>query len=281
MSAFVVDKKHIDLMVSAIVNGTRDGVIPARPYDPNRIGQMFVSENVESVSYRYPRDNVSKGELPGPGGPNAYYLAPYTYADPVYRPTSAELYMAIRCLDYQSCEHPGWQNSEAYQHCRDLQREIESKVPAAKRYREAVERRDYNGQRWGAMDAAPWEFSELNIAILYAKWHDEGKWIIATALANRDDPAPLAALSDWLMERGLISESLSPRYLDNVEEDPATKPKPTAPPVNDRDDAIRRIRQALRRRSGKAWSVTGGRGTAWGWITITAPPRRQDRKSVV
>jgi hypothetical protein len=44
---------------------------------------------------------------------------------------------------------------------------------------------------------------------------------------------------------------------------------------NSRDDAIRRIREALKRRSGKAWSVTGGRGTAWGWIKVDAPPARQ------
>jgi hypothetical protein len=43
----------------------------------------------------------------------------------------------------------------------------------------------------------------------------------------------------------------------------------------DRDDAIKLIREALKRRSGKTWSVTGGRGTAWGWITIQAPPARR------
>ncbi len=43
----------------------------------------------------------------------------------------------------------------------------------------------------------------------------------------------------------------------------------------DRNDAIRLIREALKRRSGKTWSVTGDRGTAWGWINITAPPARR------
>lgn len=43
----------------------------------------------------------------------------------------------------------------------------------------------------------------------------------------------------------------------------------------DRDKAIALIRTALKRRSGKAWSVTGGRGTAWGWIRIDAPPARR------
>lgn len=42
-----------------------------------------------------------------------------------------------------------------------------------------------------------------------------------------------------------------------------------------RDEAIKRIRTGLLKRSGKAWSVTGGRGTAWGWIHISAPPRRR------
>lgn len=46
-------------------------------------------------------------------------------------------------------------------------------------------------------------------------------------------------------------------------------------PMNDRNETIRRIKTALHRRSGKAWSVTGGRGTAWGWITIDAPPARR------
>ena len=41
-----------------------------------------------------------------------------------------------------------------------------------------------------------------------------------------------------------------------------------------RDVVIKSIRTALRERSGHAWSVTGGRGTAWGWITIRAHGER-------
>lgn len=51
---------------------------------------------------------------------------------------------------------------------------------------------------------------------------------------------------------------------------------PTPAVALDRVTAIAAIRTALRQRSGKAWSVRGGNGTAWGWITITAPPRRCD-----
>lgn len=42
----------------------------------------------------------------------------------------------------------------------------------------------------------------------------------------------------------------------------------------ERDEAIERIKKSLKSRSGKSWSVKGGRGTAWGWIRISAPPRR-------
>ena len=37
-----------------------------------------------------------------------------------------------------------------------------------------------------------------------------------------------------------------------------------------RNAVIKRIRQALKRRSGHVWSVRGGTGTAYGWITIRA-----------
>lgn len=44
----------------------------------------------------------------------------------------------------------------------------------------------------------------------------------------------------------------------------------------DRNEAIKEIKAALARRSGKAWSVTGGRGTAWGWITVAVPPKARE-----
>lgn len=46
--------------------------------------------------------------------------------------------------------------------------------------------------------------------------------------------------------------------------------------MTDRNEAIATIRSELKTRSGKAWSVRGGRGTAWGWITIDAPAARHD-----
>ena len=41
-----------------------------------------------------------------------------------------------------------------------------------------------------------------------------------------------------------------------------------------RTAVTKKMRQLLRQRSGKTWSVTGGRGTGWGWLDISAPPSR-------
>lgn len=43
-----------------------------------------------------------------------------------------------------------------------------------------------------------------------------------------------------------------------------------------RDQVIAELKKLLKARTGRTWSVTGGRGTSWGWITITAPPKRRD-----
>lgn len=48
----------------------------------------------------------------------------------------------------------------------------------------------------------------------------------------------------------------------------------------DRAEVIKAIRTALKRRSGKTWSVTGGRGTGWGWLRIDAPKARRTGKHV-
>ena len=47
-------------------------------------------------------------------------------------------------------------------------------------------------------------------------------------------------------------------------------------PSDTRADVIAIIRSNLRIRSGKSWSVTGGRGTAWGWLSIDSPRARRN-----
>lgn len=42
-----------------------------------------------------------------------------------------------------------------------------------------------------------------------------------------------------------------------------------------RPDAIATVKASLRARSGYSWSVTGGKGTAWGWLRVNVAPKDQ------
>ncbi len=46
------------------------------------------------------------------------------------------------------------------------------------------------------------------------------------------------------------------------------------PVTMDRNEAIARIKAALKARTKTRFSVTGGKGTAWGWIEIKSIPSR-------
>lgn len=41
-------------------------------------------------------------------------------------------------------------------------------------------------------------------------------------------------------------------------------------------EVAKAIREALKVRTGQTWSVTNDRGTAYGWLKIASPPKRQD-----
>ena len=95
MSAWIVSKKHIDLLVAA-----------AKNRHPDALGQMLWAENHKSVNYRY-------GEKrPTP---------PYTFTPPTEPIDQILLLKQIHCYDYQSCEHDGWERSEAYKLCKKLE----------------------------------------------------------------------------------------------------------------------------------------------------------------
>lgn len=156
MSAFVVDKAHIDLMVCAADYYGRQGFQGSKMqwwqvdengeyagwrylfanedsreeyYTLSQLGQILVNENVRSVSYRYSEPgrtyyygaeaassmddlDADVGDLPGPC--DAYYMGPYVYTNPGRILTPGEVFKAIDCLDYQSCEHPEWRKTEAF-----------------------------------------------------------------------------------------------------------------------------------------------------------------------
>lgn len=119
MSAYIVEKATIDAILTFALKGRQKfGTIKRinsdhRPgeytvvgdYTPDQIGQALWDENVRSVNARYREQSEFEiykfravYKLPGKDG---RYLAPI------------DIIKICQCLEYQSCEHDGWQDSFA------------------------------------------------------------------------------------------------------------------------------------------------------------------------
>jgi len=160
MSAFMVDREHIDALVRA---GLADVTHRLRWINPevraqvetanghvnpedwssvwaelrhdtaDSVGEMLISANLLSVTHRYP-DTLEGGGVPGPC--EEYWRDSYSY--PMNGPDFSPVVIlkAIACYEYQSCEHPEWERSEARAFCEAL--------------------RDYTIVRLPGYDDAPW-----------------------------------------------------------------------------------------------------------------------------
>lgn len=165
MSAFLVDKRHVDVLVALALHGPRGGTVSPDTVwheprwaenDPrdcaswqdvtwrrashmsttdllsradlcaaDELGDLLWAENAASLRYRYSdSDDMFPTE----------YAHGYAYERPSYIPTAVEGLHAIACLEYQSCEHPEWQDSEA---CRFLASLQGSLIAALDGYRDA------------------------------------------------------------------------------------------------------------------------------------------------
>lgn len=137
MSAFLVPRHHIDLIVRAYDKGPRDssGQVSWRRYGghfvrdgeygheeymtPQDVGIMLYEANVESIKARYPDDPVmwEAGN------------EPYEYKAPREGLTIAETFKALHCYEYQACETPDWLTSDAHEFCQFLAKRIATVLP--------------------------------------------------------------------------------------------------------------------------------------------------------
>ena len=81
--------------------------------DPVRIWALLYAENVKSVNYRYGKDTP---------------LVRYQYRRPTVPLAAARAIQACRCLRYQSCEHPGYYDSLAYQVLKKIEAEAVAEI---------------------------------------------------------------------------------------------------------------------------------------------------------
>lgn len=144
MSAFIVNKSHIDAMLRArlgrapnYLSWYHKGTHHQLTIDnADQVGQMLLGECVRSVSYRYPNDPLT--ELPG--RTDAEWIIPYTFYLMGRRPTPVQALKLISCYKYQSCEHPEWESSEAQAFCEALTATLIQNLPG--------------------YEEAPWEWEE-------------------------------------------------------------------------------------------------------------------------
>lgn len=124
MSAWVVEREHIDVLIayglSDPANKLHWRIDADQPFatenlreltyeTATEIGAMLWQENVASVCALYEDDTA-----------DTYgHVFEYAYRDPHYVLTHPEALQAVACLKYQSCEHEGWETSEA-KRCLDV-----------------------------------------------------------------------------------------------------------------------------------------------------------------
>lgn len=161
MSAWIVSKKHIDAMVTFALDAgpgrsklrwrmdeTDPELTHAKgsawgpgchmefkrawceltPESAGRVGAMLWAENYRSVNHRYNEDETE----------DPYQFERYN--GPV-KLTPRAMVKLLDCYEYQSCEHPEWEDSEAHRFCLALRRRILSQI---------VERHaEYESAPWG------------------------------------------------------------------------------------------------------------------------------------
>ncbi len=112
MSAFLVTPEHIQAIVAYSLHEARD-YTPPMPGD--RMAAILAKENINSVRYRYQERLTDRTEQE-----DADYIQ--ACARPWLEGTSGkvpvretiEVLKLMDSLDYQSCEHPDWETSDAY-----------------------------------------------------------------------------------------------------------------------------------------------------------------------
>jgi hypothetical protein len=241
MSAYLVDPEHINVMVYFAMQSAGGDVMSWRVDDDSEIfgcrAECAHYENRDRIGQMLLDQNAAS--VNHKYDEDSAYI--YSYQPPKFRDWQPiEIISATQGYEYQACETPEWRDSEAYAFCQALQRKMIRQI--------------------AGYDGSPWEITARSMPAHVAK---------AVELKRQRDAVAASTVIGSKESAGGIVVALADRSVTEA-------PSPVSTSV-DRDTAIKAIRSALRRRSGKAWSVRGGRGTSWGWITISAAPARLGR----
>ena len=108
MSAWIVSKHHIDILVTALLKYEIVNAV-----SPDEIGKILWRENYRSVNYRY-----------GERRRTPKYVHTYRGKDLDFIRKPISLFKAIGCYDYQTCEHKTYGKSQAYEWIQALEEQV-------------------------------------------------------------------------------------------------------------------------------------------------------------
>lgn len=131
MSAYMIDREHVDYLIAAALHyGRRGGAFRWYWEAPNgeglvsgelptgdkarasEVGRMLWRENLRSIHARYPDTIDNPENIPGPCDED---FGAYTYTHPgrLLSIDPVQVLASVKCYAYQACEHEGWKASEA------------------------------------------------------------------------------------------------------------------------------------------------------------------------
>jgi hypothetical protein len=84
------------------------------PKTAGHVGAMLLAENRRSVNHRYDEEEIEE---------------PYTFDLLPGRVDPVVVLKAIQCYEYQTCEHPEWESSEAKEFCDALRGRMIHNLP--------------------------------------------------------------------------------------------------------------------------------------------------------
>ena len=148
MSAWIVNKRHIDLLVTALF---KYELVDQSDGTPDEIGQLLWAANFASVNYR--RDEQDT-------------MPAYTHESSSVQTLVGDhwlLLKQIHCLRYKSCEYPAWEASRANILLCRLEYAVEKNLPLEKDERGMRRYWKYNEAPWG-IDDVDWP-SPLSLKI--------------------------------------------------------------------------------------------------------------------
>lgn len=124
MSAWIVEKAHIDVIVKALIARNIGGS------DPHPLGQQLYDENFRSVRARYGNEDPETAPA-------------YTYTNPPVNWTPTELLKIVGCFEYQTSQVDDWSGgNEVFDLCEELCRVLVNEG--------AMENSpEYNAAPWG------------------------------------------------------------------------------------------------------------------------------------